>query len=66
MKKIGTFEQCTFCGTFSEFVGILENAKNNETYCPFCMTTQKQARKKVKISACSSDWESVGLTNRGS
>lgn len=47
MKKvrIGTFEQCIFCGVFSEFVGILQNAKDNESYCPFCQKTQKQARK---------------------
>jgi len=52
MKKVrfGTFEQCIFCGIFSEFVGILQNAKDCESYCPFCGKTQKQARKKYKLN----------------
>ncbi len=42
-KEYGSFEQCIFCGKWGEHVGIISNAKDEETYCPYCMKTQKEA-----------------------
>ena len=41
-------EKCIFCGLESDMIGILENAKDDEVYCPFCMHTQLEANAKLK------------------
>lgn len=43
----GTFSKCLFCGLWGEIVGLLSNAKDDETYCPYCMKTQKEARELI-------------------
>jgi len=40
-------ETCIFCHKSSEFIGLLENANDDESYCPFCGATQLEAAEKM-------------------
>jgi len=53
-------DTCIFCHKSSEFIGLMEDANDDDSYCPFCGATQLEAAEKIAGVRTKIDWKKVG------